>query len=92
MCWSLYLIKLQGSKASNFIKNRLQHRCLPVKFARFLRTPKGTSAKVCIVASDCYLNQQLSNFVRSAYFYGDKADNPPVYYWRNSNGISKGSY
>ena len=23
----------------NFIKNRLHHRCIPVKFAKFLRTP-----------------------------------------------------
>ena len=29
-CWSL---------ACNFIKKRLQHRCFPVKFANFLRTP-----------------------------------------------------
>ena len=26
-------------KACNFIKKRLQHRCFPVKFAKFLRTP-----------------------------------------------------
>ena len=29
LCWSLFLIKLQ----------RLQHRCFPVKFAKFLRRP-----------------------------------------------------
>ena len=26
-------------QACNFIKERLQHRCFPVKFAKFLRTP-----------------------------------------------------
>ena len=31
--------KVAGLKASNIIKNRLQHRCFPVKFAKFLRTP-----------------------------------------------------
>ena len=31
LCWSLFLI--------NFIKMRLQRRCFPVKFAKFLRTP-----------------------------------------------------
>ena len=31
LCWSL--------KAWNFSKKRLQRRCFPVKFARFLRTP-----------------------------------------------------
>ena len=30
LCWSLFLIKI--------IKNRLQHRCFPVKFPKFLRT------------------------------------------------------
>ena len=37
LCWSLFLIKLQ--KVCNFIKKGLQYRCLPVKFAKFLRTP-----------------------------------------------------
>ena len=31
LCWSLFLIELQAF--------RLQHRCLPVKFVRLLRTP-----------------------------------------------------
>ena len=33
-----FLIKLQV-KACNFIKRRLQHRCFPAKFSKFLRTP-----------------------------------------------------
>ena len=40
---------LQFSQAFNFTKKRLQHRCFPVKFAKFLRTPilkKSTN--------DCY--------------------------------------
>ena len=36
LCRSLFLIKL---KACNFIKKRLQYRCFPKKFAKFLRTP-----------------------------------------------------
>ena len=31
--------KDSGPIYSNFIKKRLQHRCFPVKFAKFLRTP-----------------------------------------------------
>ena len=27
------------SQACNFIKNRLQQRCFPIKFAKYLRTP-----------------------------------------------------
>ena len=43
LCWSLFLIKLQawrpaGMKTCNFIIKKLQHRCFPVKFAKFLRT------------------------------------------------------
>ena len=33
LCWSLFLIR-----TCNFIKKRLQHRCFPMKFAKFLRT------------------------------------------------------
>ena len=32
------LLKM-GLKACNFVKKRLQHRCFPVKFSKFLRTP-----------------------------------------------------
>ena len=32
-------ILVEVSKARNFIKIRLQHRCFPVNFAKFLRTP-----------------------------------------------------
>ena len=32
-------IEKHPRKARNFIKKRLQHKCFPVKFARFLRTP-----------------------------------------------------
>ena len=35
LCWSLFLINLQAWR-------RLQHRCFPVKFATFLKTPSFT--------------------------------------------------
>ena len=38
LCWRLFLIKLQAFQTYNFIKMRLQHRCLPVNTAQFLRT------------------------------------------------------
>ena len=38
LCWSLFLIKLQAY-ACNFIKRRIQNKCFPVKFAKFLKTP-----------------------------------------------------
>ena len=30
--------KAAGLKACNFIEKRLQHKCFPVKFAKFLKT------------------------------------------------------
>ena len=39
LCWSLFSIKFAGLKVCNSIKKRLQHSCLPGKFANFLRTP-----------------------------------------------------
>ena len=38
LCWSLFS-KVAGLKACEFIKRRLQHRCFPMKFTKFLRTP-----------------------------------------------------
>ena len=40
LCWSLNsLNKVSGLKEWKFIKKRLQHRCFPVKFEKFLGTP-----------------------------------------------------
>ena len=33
------LIKLQGSRSATLLKKRLWHRCFPMNFAKFLRTP-----------------------------------------------------
>ena len=38
LCWSLFL-KSCRVEAWNIIKKRLQRKCFPVKFAKFLRTP-----------------------------------------------------
>ena len=50
LCWSLFLIKLQALKIKKKNK-KLQHRCFPVKFAKFLqdtffyRTPPVAASK-----------------------------------------------
>ena len=36
---SLFFYKAAGLETCNFIKKRLRHRCFPVNFAKFLRTP-----------------------------------------------------
>ena len=39
LCWSFFLMKLQALRPATLLKTRLQHRCFPMKFAKFLRTP-----------------------------------------------------
>ena len=39
LCWSLFFNKVAGLRPATLLKKRLQHRCFPVKFAKFLRTP-----------------------------------------------------
>ena len=39
LCLSLFFINIQAWKPATLLKKRLRHRCFPVKFARFLRTP-----------------------------------------------------
>ena len=47
--------------ASNFIKKRLQHRCFPVKFKKFLRTSFYTEHLPTVTASDsAYISKSLS--------------------------------
>ena len=35
LCWSLFFNKVTGLRACSFIKKGLQHRCVPVKLAKF---------------------------------------------------------
>ena len=39
LCHSLFFNKFAGFQAWNFIKKWLQHKCFPVNFAKFFRTP-----------------------------------------------------
>ena len=39
LCHSLFFDKVAGRPACNFIKKRLWHRCFPMNFVEFLRTP-----------------------------------------------------
>ena len=49
-----FLIKLQ--QASNFIEKRLWHRCFPVNFMKFLRTPflQNTSGRLLLFVQNVY--------------------------------------
>ena len=39
LCWSLFFHKVAGLRPAILLKKRLQHRCFPVNFAQFLKTP-----------------------------------------------------
>ena len=39
MCQSLFLNKAASMRPATLLKKRLWHRCIPVNFAKFLRTP-----------------------------------------------------
>ena len=39
LCWSLFFNKVSGLRPSTLLKKRLQQRCFPVNFLKFLRTP-----------------------------------------------------
>ena len=63
---------MSGLQVCNFIKKRFQHRCFPVKFAKFLRTPfftehlrwfrlhvKQNISELLAVFNCCFENFQL---------------------------------
>ena len=39
LCQSLFFNKFAGLRSTTLLKKRLSHRCFPVNFAKFLRTP-----------------------------------------------------
>ena len=39
LCQSLFFNKVAGLRPATLLKNRLWHRCFPVNFAKFQRTP-----------------------------------------------------
>ena len=39
LCQSLFFNKVAGLRPASLLKKRLWHRCFPVNFAKFLRTP-----------------------------------------------------
>ena len=69
VCKSLFLNKFAGRKPATLLKKRLWHRCFPVNFAKFLRTP-FCSVKIQNNSGGCFcnkgdssLNQNLMNLI-----------------------------
>ena len=58
LCQSLFFNKFAGLSPATSLKKRLWHRCFPVNFARFLRTPflKNTSGWLLLKEKDYIKN------------------------------------
>ena len=50
LCQSLFFNKVAGLRATTLLKKRLWHRCFPVNFTKFLRTPflQNTSGQLLL--------------------------------------------
>ena len=50
LCQSLFFNKVAGLRPATLLKKRLWHRCFPVNFAKFLRTPflQNTSGRLLL--------------------------------------------
>ena len=66
---SLFFNKVAGHRPATLLKKRLWHRCFPVNFAKFLRTP-FCSVKIQNNSGGCFcnkgdssLNQNLMNLI-----------------------------
>ena len=46
-CEGVFFSNVAGVKACTFVKKKLQHKCFPVKFAKFLRMPPVAAYEFC---------------------------------------------
>ena len=62
---------LESLRACNFIKNRLQHKCFPVKFVKFLRAAflLNTSSGCFYQSSQQKLLENLDQLLGQTLFY-----------------------
>ena len=61
LCQSLFFNKVVGLRPATLLKKRLWHRCFPVNFAKFLRTPflQNTSGWLLLFLDPCCPNLKL---------------------------------
>ena len=63
---------IEVNQACNLSKERLQHCCVPVKFAKFLKTPflqNISSGCFCQMKQLLIRNQKILNFTHTSYHY-----------------------
>ena len=75
LCQSLFFNKVVGFRPATLFKKRLCHSCVPVNFAKFLRTPfyrappATTSDYSSITCSNLENDTVSLTFVKPKYFY-----------------------
>ena len=67
-CVGVFFSKVPDTQNRNFIKNRLQHKLFPVKFAKFLRTPCFTEQWLLLTVSGFLPASPLKKRVRQRFF------------------------
>ena len=68
LCQSLFFNKVADLRLATFLKKRLWHRCFPVIFAKFLRTPflQNTSGRLL------FTNDEFKN--NCSHIYSDELE------------------
>ena len=72
---SLFFNKVVDLRPATLLKKRLWHRCFPVNFAKFLRTPflQNTSGRLRLIESNFLslysLTKQFSIFLCSLFYF-----------------------
>ena len=71
VCWSLFLIKLQGSmKASNFVKKKLYYMCFPVNITKSLKTSiLKNICKRLLLERYCETKFRFTFYIQKLIFY-----------------------
>ena len=69
LCWSLFFNKVSGMRSTTLLKERLQQRCFPVNFVKFLRTPflQNTSRQLLLFV----INLTVSYSKKVLYIYSN---------------------
>ena len=79
MCQRLFFNKVAGLRPANLLKKSLWHKCFPVNFAKFLRSPffQNTSGRLLLqLTIMCSINRDLNRgflvYIFSLRFLGSK--------------------
>ena len=67
LCQSIFFNKVAGLRPATSLKKRLWHRCFPVNFDNFLRTPvlQNTSGRLPLYGTEQYLNLRMNSLNRT---------------------------